>query len=95
MAAPTPSIEAGDLVWARQAIVNDGHIPGLPGDALLAGPGSRGMVILIGHAEAAPDAEIYLVRFEDKDGTLGPPVGCLGDELTQDGEEAKQLAGLA
>ena len=53
------------------------------------------MVILIGHAEAAPDAEIYLVRFEDKDGTLGPPVGCLGDELTQDGEEAKQLAGLA
>jgi nitrogen fixation protein NifZ len=38
------------------------------------------------------DVEIYLVRFEGKDQVLGPPVGCLVEELTQDEAAAKRLA---
>lgn len=86
------AIEKGDMVFAREALFNDGFIPDLPDDALLAGPGCRGVVVVIGHAEAAPDEEIYLVRFEGDGGVLGPPVGCLYEELTQDEAEAKTLA---
>jgi nitrogen fixation protein NifZ len=58
-------------------------IPGLnPGD-LLAPAGTRGMVVNVGHAEAAPEDEIYLVSFETgPDGTLAEPIGCLADELS-------------
>ncbi|MCK9283666.1 MAG: nitrogen fixation protein NifZ [Rhodocyclaceae bacterium] len=92
MNAPAARIEQGDLVFAREALYNDGCIPDLPDDALLAAPGTRGMVVTIGHAEAAPEEEIYLVRFESDGGALGPPVGCLLEELTQDEAEAKRLA---
>ncbi|HTY99584.1 MAG TPA: nitrogen fixation protein NifZ [Rhodocyclaceae bacterium] len=73
----------GDVVIARDALYNDGGIPDIDADALLAGPGSRGVVVKAGHVEAAPDQEIYLVRFEDANGVLGPPVGCLPEELIQ------------
>ncbi|HTY99072.1 MAG TPA: nitrogen fixation protein NifZ [Rhodocyclaceae bacterium] len=62
---------------------DDGGIPDIDADALLASPGSRGVVVKAGHVEAAPDQEIYLVRFEDANGVLGPPVGCLPEELIQ------------
>lgn len=76
--------DIGDLVYATGEIVNDGGIPGLAADALLAGPGTRGVVVNRGHVEAAPEQEIYLVRFEGEAGNLGPPVGCLPEELTQE-----------
>jgi len=42
------------------------------------------VVVQIGAAAADMRQEIILVRFEDADGVLGPPVGCLPEELTQD-----------
>lgn len=81
----------GDIVFSRIAIENDGCIPGIATDALLAAPGVRGVVVNFGHAELDEREEIYLVRFEDGAGELGPPVGVLPEELTQDEVEAKAL----
>jgi len=86
--------DIGDLVFSREAIYNDGGIPEVDAEALLAAPGARGVVVKFGHLEADKQQEIYLVRFEGSDGTLGPPVGILPDELTQDEAEAKRLAEL-
>jgi nitrogen fixation protein NifZ len=36
-----------------------------------------------GYAEEDESQMIYLVRFEDASGELGPPIGCLPEELTQ------------
>lgn len=87
-----PLFHKGDMVFSTEAIINDGFVPELPEGALLASPGTRGMVVTYGHAEAAPELEIYLIRFELPDGRLGPPVGCLPEELTQDEGLARQLA---
>lgn len=81
----------GDIVFSRVAIENDGHIPGVAPDALLARPGMRGVVVNFGHAQLAEREEIYLVRFEDQAGDLGLPVGVLPEELTQDEVEARAL----
>jgi nitrogen fixation protein NifZ len=71
----------GDVVFALDAIHNDGSIPDLDEGALLASAGTRGVVVKTGHVEAAPDIDIILVRFEGEDDVLGPPVGCLVEEL--------------
>jgi nitrogen fixation protein NifZ len=79
--------QIGDIVFSRELLVNDGGIPGLAENAVLATPGRRGVVVNHGHAAVDPAQEIYLVRFEGEAGAagdLGPPVGCLPDELTQD-----------
>lgn len=79
--------EIGELVFSRELLLNDGGIPDVAADAVLATPGRRGVVVNHGHVEADPDQEIYLVRFEGEGGglaDLGPPVGCLPGELTQD-----------
>lgn len=79
--------DIGDIVFSRELLVNDGGVPGLAEDAVLAMPGRRGVVVNHGHVEAAPEQTIYLVRFEGEAGALGdlgPPVGCLPEELTQD-----------
>lgn len=81
----------GEIVFSRVAIDNDGCIPGIAADALLAALGVRGVVVNFGHVELDEREEIYLVRFEDGAGKLGPPVGCLPEELTQDEVEAKAL----
>jgi len=84
--------EIGEIVFSRELLVNDGGIPGLAADAVLATPGRRGVVVNHGHVEADPDQAIYLVRFEGDSGVssdLGPPVGCLPEELTQDEDWAK------
>lgn len=83
--------EMGDLVYSALDIYNDpveetgdSAIPGIAPGELLAAAGVRGVVVNIGHAEAMPDAEIYLVRFEvGADGQLGEPIGCLAEELSQ------------
>jgi nitrogen fixation protein NifZ len=87
--------EIGDVIYAIDTIVNDGGIPDIAPDAILATPGRRGVVVNFGHVEAEPETEIYLVRFENADGDLGPPVGCLPDELTQNETTARQLAGAS
>ncbi len=82
----------GDIVFSRRLLVNDGGVPDVAPDAILATPGSRGVLVNHGHVEADLDQEIYLVRFEGATGDLGPPVGCLPEELTQDEEWAKAAA---
>lgn len=84
------AFQLGDSVFATQDLFNEAleetggsAIPGLDPGALLAAAGTRGMVINVGHAEAAPEAEIYLVRFETgPEGQLAEPIGCLADELS-------------
>jgi nitrogen fixation protein NifZ len=75
-------LQSGDLIFAAAPIHNDGGIPDLAEDALIAAPGTRGMLVNIGHLEEDPEQTIYLVRFEDAEGELGPPVGCLPEELS-------------
>jgi nitrogen fixation protein NifZ len=82
----------GEIVFATEDIANDGFIPDVAPDALLAAVGTRGVVVQIGFTEANEDVEIYLVRFEGDNQVLGPPVGCLVEELTQDEAAAKRLA---
>lgn len=77
------SCQPGEVVFAAEAIYNDGSLPDVEEGALLAAPGTRGVVVKTGHVEAVPEVAIFLVRFEGPDAVLGPPVGCLADELTQ------------
>jgi len=74
----------GDLVFARDALKNDGGVPDVAPEAVLAQARTRGVVVRVGHLEAEPTQTLYVVRFEDENGVLGPPVGCLPEELTQD-----------
>lgn len=85
-------LNIGDVIFARETIQNDGGVPEQPEDAVFARPGSRGVVVQIGAAAADMRQEIILARFEGTDGVLGPPVGCLLEELTQDEAEAAALA---
>lgn len=84
--------QMGDMVFAAQDLFNEpveetgeSGIPGIPAGVLLAGAGTRGVVVNVGHAEAMPGEAIYLVRFESgADGTLTEPIGCLSDELSEE-----------
>lgn len=78
------SYDIGDMVFCAEDIFNDGGMPDTDDAAMLAAVGTRGVVVQFGHVEAAPEQEVYLVRFEGADGVLGPPIGCLPEELTQD-----------
>lgn len=85
--------QMGDMVFAAHDLFNEpiketgeSGIPGLAPGVLLTAAGTRGVVVNVGHAEAAPGQEIYLVRFESgPDGTLEEPIGCLADELNEIG----------
>ncbi|MDD5388376.1 MAG: nitrogen fixation protein NifZ [Gallionellaceae bacterium] len=80
----------GDMVIASIDIHNDpleetgeSGIPGVAANELLASAGTRGVVVNVGHAEADPKQDIYLVRFETgPDGTLAEPIGCLAEEIS-------------
>ncbi len=74
-------LSPGDVVFAASHIYNDGGIPEVPMDALLAKAGTRGVIIETGHLEEAPHRKVYLVRFEDEELNLGPPTGCWPEEL--------------
>lgn len=78
------NFQPGDIVFSTKEIRNDGSLPDLPDDELIALEGARGVVINEGHFEEFPDETIYLVRFENSDAVLGPPVGVWPDELTQE-----------
>ncbi|MCU7811879.1 MAG: nitrogen fixation protein NifZ [Candidatus Thiodiazotropha sp. (ex Notomyrtea botanica)] len=75
-------LNPGDRVYAASHIYNDGGIPDIPDDALLASPGTHGVLIETGHLEEAPERIVFLVRFEDSDLNLGPPTGCWPEELS-------------
>lgn len=75
-------IQPGDMIFAAKLITNDGGIPDIPEDAVLARPGTRGVLMNIGHLEETPDTELFLVRFEDENAKLGPPIGCWADEIS-------------
>lgn len=79
----------GEIVFATEDIYNDGGVPDVPEGALLAAAGARGVIVKVGHVEAMRDVAIYIVRFQGADDVLGPPVGCLGEELVRD--EAAQV----
>ena len=83
--------QLGDVVYCREDLFNDGGLPGVEEGALIAAAGTRGVVVQFGHVEAAPDEQIYLVRFEGEGKDLGIPVGVLPEELTQDDAEAAAL----
>ena len=84
------AFQPGDCVFAALDLFNDpledtgeSAIPGLQPGELLAPAGVRGMVVNVGHVEAAPDDELYLVSFETgPDGQLAEPIGCLANELS-------------
>ncbi|MER2518359.1 MAG: nitrogen fixation protein NifZ [Candidatus Accumulibacter phosphatis] len=77
--------QTGDLVFAAEDIFNDGGVPGIEAQGLIAAAGSRGVIIDSGVAAMDDSREVYLVRFESgPEAILGNPVGCLPEELTQD-----------
>ncbi|HET9930917.1 MAG TPA: nitrogen fixation protein NifZ, partial [Polyangiaceae bacterium] len=82
-AEPPVRYIVGDVVFAREAIRNDGGIPELEEGALVAPAGTRGVVVQVGRVEADERQTVYAVRFEVAAGELGPMVGCLPEELTQ------------
>jgi nitrogen fixation protein NifZ len=75
----------GDMVFAAENIFNDGGMPGIEEEeGLIVPAGMRGVVVHFGVTEMDETQEIYLVQFENgPEGSLGPPVGCLPEELTQ------------
>ena len=76
--------QPGDIIYAAADIINDGSIPELAAQALIAATGTRGVVLNIGHLEEFPDKSLYLARFEaGEDKALGPAVGCWPEELSQ------------
>ena len=77
--------EVGDMIFAAEDILNDGGMPDIAEEeGLIAPAGMRGVGVHYGVAELDESQEIYLVQFENgPDGSLGHPVGCLPEELTQ------------
>ncbi|MGD8568739.1 MAG: nitrogen fixation protein NifZ [Gammaproteobacteria bacterium] len=76
-----PPPEPGDTVFASRELRNDGSIPDLPENELIAASGTRGVLVNVGHFEEQPDVTLYLIRFENPDLSLGPAVGCWPDEI--------------
>ena len=71
----------GDVVYAAGEIRNDGSVPDIEPDAMIAPKGRRGVILKTGHLEEQPDTAVFLVRFEDADLNLGPPIGCWEEDL--------------
>ncbi|MCC9608057.1 nitrogen fixation protein NifZ [Blastopirellula sp. JC732] len=75
-------LKNGDAVFAKVEIRNDGSIPHVEKDALLAEPGMMGMLINTGHLEEATDQKLLLISFVGKDGEMGPLVTCFAEEIS-------------
>lgn len=80
-------LQPGDIIFAATRITNDGSIPGLPEESVIAEPGTRGVLINTGHLAEQLSLTLYLVRFEQPGGELGPPTGCWREELAVMNEE--------
>ena len=77
-------LSPGDIVYAATTITNDGSVPGLAENELIAQPGTRGVIINTGHLEEDPNRELMLVRFEMENHELGPAIGVWFEELSMD-----------
>lgn len=75
------TLEEGDIVYAAIDMLNDGGLEDVPEDALLAPAGTRGVIVRKGHLEEDEARSVFLVRFEDAEKSLGPPIGCFTEEL--------------
>jgi nitrogen fixation protein NifZ len=75
-------LQPGDMIFAATHVYNDGSVPGVDTDARIAAAGTRGVLINTGHLEEEPDKILMLVRFEDDNLDLGPPVACWPEELS-------------
>jgi nitrogen fixation protein NifZ len=75
-------LQPGDMIYAATDILNDGSVPDMPEGELIASSGCRGVLINTGHLEEDEDQSIYLVRFEDGNNDLSPPIGCWPEELS-------------
>jgi nitrogen fixation protein NifZ len=75
------ALEEGDVVYAATALYNDGGLEGIAENALLAAAGARGGLVRKGHLEEDETRSVFLVRFEDAEKNLGPPIGCYAEEL--------------
>jgi nitrogen fixation protein NifZ len=75
-------LQPGDMVFAVNQVKNDGSVPQLAEDAIIADAGARGVLINTGHLEENPDKLLFLVRFENKDAELGPPVVVWEEEIS-------------
>lgn len=74
-------LDLGDVVYAAHAILDDGSMPEAQEGDVLANTGSRGVIVMKGHAEEEPTRTVFLVRFEDKELNLGRPIGCWAEDL--------------
>lgn len=79
-------LNPGDIVFAAKTIRNDGSVPGLSEDELIASAGTRGVIINTGHLEEDSERQLMLVRFENEHHELGPAVGVWFEELTPDAQ---------
>jgi nitrogen fixation protein NifZ len=84
--------EVGDLVYSRTDIYNDGGVPDAEDGALLAKAGTRGIVVRSARHRTHGKPCIYIIRFEGPDQLLGPPIGCLEEELTHDPSDGESRA---
>jgi nitrogen fixation protein NifZ len=76
------NLQPGDMIYAATHVYNDGSVPGVDDSACIAVAGARGVLINTGHLEEDPDKILMLVRFEDENLDLGPPVACWPEELS-------------
>lgn len=74
-------LQPGDIIYAATDIYNDGSIPDMPEKQILAGAGTRGVLINTGHLQENASQAIYLVRFENGKSGLSPAIGCWPQEL--------------
>ncbi len=74
-------LDIGDVVYAANDILNDGSMPGVEENQILAVAGARGVISMIGHVEDDPERTVFLIRFEDAEMNLGSPIGCWVEDL--------------
>ena len=74
-------LQPGDIIYAAQDILNDGSIPFVGENELVASKGTRGVLVNTGFLEENEDQSVYLVRFEDDEKKLNDPIGCWPEDL--------------
>ena len=78
------TLEDGDVVYAANAIYNDGGLEDIEENALLVPAGTRGVIVRKGHLEQDVRRSVFLVRFEDEEKNLAEPIGCWAEDLRAD-----------
>lgn len=69
----------GDAIEAARDIMNDGTFPS--DQTLLVKKGTKGVIVQIGHLEESDDKLVFLIRFENDDKDIGPPIGCWEEDI--------------